>query len=164
MLKKITSIALVCSFLLITSCASILSKSNYAVNINSTPSANISIADRKGVVVYQGTTPTSLKLKSGAGFFKRARYQVSFTKDGFSPVTLPIEFKLDGWYFGNLLIGGVLGMLIIDPATGAMYKLDNEFVNATLVKNVATTNESLKIYAINEIPAEWNNHLQQITE
>ena len=31
---------------------------------------------------------------------------------------------MDGWYAGNILIGGLLGLLIIDPATGSMWKLD----------------------------------------
>ena len=30
---------------------------------------------------------------------------------------------MDGWYIGNILFGGLIGMLIVDPATGAMYNL-----------------------------------------
>jgi hypothetical protein len=30
---------------------------------------------------------------------------------------------MDGWYIGNILFGGVIGFLIVDPATGAMWKL-----------------------------------------
>lgn len=30
---------------------------------------------------------------------------------------------MDGWYWGNILFGGLIGMLAVDPATGAMYKL-----------------------------------------
>jgi hypothetical protein len=77
--------------------------------------------------------------------------------------TVPVQFKLDGWYFGNILLGGVIGMLIIDPATGAMYKLDTEFLNETLSVSTASTNkEELKVLEINEIPSEWTNHLVMI--
>lgn len=31
---------------------------------------------------------------------------------------------INGWYLGNLLFGGLLGWVIIDPITGAMYKFD----------------------------------------
>jgi hypothetical protein len=31
---------------------------------------------------------------------------------------------IDGWYWGNLLIGGIIGMVFVDPLTGAMWKLD----------------------------------------
>ena len=74
----------VASTLLLNSCASIVSKSNYPISINSTPSdAKISITNKKGIEIYKGTTPANLKLKSGAGFFSKASYQVKFEKNGF---------------------------------------------------------------------------------
>ncbi len=156
----------VASTLLLNSCASIVSKSNYPISINSTPSdAKISITNKKGIEIYKGTTPANLKLKSGAGFFSKASYQVKFEKDGYETKIVPINFKLDGWYIGNFIFGGVIGFLIVDPATGAMYKLDTEFVNETLVKSTSTTeNEELKIYTFNEIPSDWKEHLVLISE
>jgi hypothetical protein len=35
----------------------------------------------------------------------------------------PITSKIDGWYFANIVFGGLIGMVIVDPATGAMFKL-----------------------------------------
>jgi hypothetical protein len=32
---------------------------------------------------------------------------------------------MDGWYIGNILFGGLIGILIVDPLTGAMWKLDD---------------------------------------
>ncbi|MEE9439741.1 MAG: hypothetical protein V3V14_12120 [Saprospiraceae bacterium] len=138
-----------------------MSKSSYPISINSSPSeASIVITDKKGVEVYAGNTPATLKLKAGSGFFGKAHYQVKFTKKGYDTKTVPVNFKLDGWYFGNLLLGGFIGMLIIDPATGAMYKLDTEFLNETLFKSTASIDKvELKVYGINEIPAEWTEHL-----
>ena len=156
----------VASTLLLNSCASIVSKSNYPISINSTPSdAKISITNKKGIEIFKGATPANLKLKSGAGFFSKASYQVKFEKDGYETKIVPINFKLDGWYIGNIIFGGVIGFLIVDPATGAMYKLDTEFVNETLVKSASTTeNEELKIYTFNEIPSNWKEHLVLISE
>jgi hypothetical protein len=52
---------------------------------------------------------------------------------------------VDGWYFGNLLFGGLIGLLIVDPATGAMYKLEPNEINCNLVSSaVALTPEELK--------------------
>jgi hypothetical protein len=148
---------------LLTSCASIVSKSSYPISINSAPSeAQIVIKDKKGIEVYSGQTPTTLKLKSGSGFFGKARYQVTFTKAGYQSKTVPVEFKLNGWYFGNILFGGVIGMLIVDPATGAMYKLETEFLNETLLPLKQTASVDLKIYDINEIPNEWKKHLVSV--
>ena len=124
------------SVFLFSSCASIVSKSIYPVSISSNPiGARISITDKFGKEIYLGNTPATVRLKAGAGYFSRAEYQVKFSSPGYDDKIVPITFKLDGWYFGNLLLGGVLGMLIIDPATGAMWKIETEFLNETLSKS-----------------------------
>ena len=147
----------------ITGCASIVSKSIYPVSINSTPSAKIEVTNSSGQVVFEGQTPVSVELESGKKFFKRESYKVKFSQDGYDSQTVPIYFKMDGWYWANLIIGGVIGMLIVDPATGAMYKLDTEFVNVTLLKGVGSLNDpKLKIYGINDIPPQWERHLIRI--
>ena len=160
---KMTAI-LMSTTILLSSCASIVSKSSYPITINSAPSeAKIVIKDKKGIQIFAGQTPATIKLKAGSGFFGKARYQVTFNKNGYDTKTVPVEFKLDGWYFGNLLLGGVLGMLIIDPATGAMYKLDTEFLNETLMQSTASIeNKELKVYTMNEIPTEWSSHLVEV--
>ena len=147
--------------ILFSSCASIVSKSSYPISINSTPSeAKIVIKDKNGIEVFSGQTPANLKLKAGNGFFNKARYQVTFTKNGYDKKTIPVEFKLDGWYFGNIIFEGLIGILIVDPATGAMYKLETEFVNETLVQSTASVQkEELKVHALSEIPTEWRKHL-----
>jgi hypothetical protein len=161
---KMTAVFMASTFLF-SSCASIVSKSSYPISINSAPSeAKIVIKDKKGIEIFSGQTPTTMKLKAGSGFFGKARYQVTFTKNGYDTKTVPVEFKLDGWYFGNILLGGLIGMLIVDPATGAMYKLETEFLNETLVQSTASVQkEELKVYALNEIPTEWKNHLVEVS-
>jgi len=162
MKNKITSLLLLSGFIfLFSSCASIVSKSVYPISINSTPSgAKIIITDKKGNEVYVGNTPATVKLQAGSGFFSKAHYQVKFIKESYETKTVPVNFKLDGWYFGNIIFGGLIGMLIVDPATGAMYKLDTKFLNETLSKPSASLdNKELKIYTINEIPSDWKNHL-----
>ncbi|WP_298758954.1 PEGA domain-containing protein [uncultured Psychroserpens sp.] len=161
MTRKITSLFLASIILFTTSCASIVSKSKYPISIDSSPSgAKITITDKKGNDVYTGNTPATLKLKAGNGYFSKARYEVKFEKEGYDVKIVPVEFKLDGWYFGNILIGGLLGMLIIDPASGAMYKLDTEFLNETLTQSTANVEkDGLKVYALTDIPNEWKAHL-----
>ncbi len=155
-----TASILLSSSILFTSCASIVSKSSYPISINSAPSeAQIVIKDKKGIEIFSGQTPATLKLKSGSGFFGKARYQVTFNKSGYQTKTVPVEFKLNGWYFGNLLFGGFLGMLIIDPATGAMYKIETEFLNETLLPAKTTASNELRVYNLDEIPTEWKKHL-----
>jgi len=162
MYLKMTAI-IMASVFLFSSCASIVSKSTYPLSINSSPSnAKVSITDKKGKEIYLGNTPATVKLKAGAGFFSKAEYQVKFSSPGYDDKIVPITFKLDGWYFGNLLLGGVLGMLIIDPATGAMWKIETEFLNETLSKSTASIDPEMKIMNINEIPENWKTHLVRV--
>ena len=162
MYLKMTAI-MMASVFLFSSCASIVSKSTYPLSINSSPSnAKVSITDKKGKEIYLGNTPATVKLKAGAGFFSKAEYQVKFSSPGYDDKIVPITFKLDGWYFGNLLLGGVLGMLIIDPATGAMWKIETEFLNETLSKSTASIDPEMRIMNINEIPENWKNHLVRV--
>ncbi len=102
-MKKITSL-LLAGVLLLSSCATIVSKRYYPIAINSDPpEAKIIVTDKKGIEVYTGSTPSVLNLKSG-GFFSKARYQVKFIKEGYYTKITPITSEMDGWYFGNLLL------------------------------------------------------------
>ena len=89
--------------IVVSSCASTLSKSSYPLTINSNPSnAKVSITERKGKEIYLGNTPAIVKLKAGDGFFARAEYQVKLSSPGYDPKIVPITFRVDGWCFGNV--------------------------------------------------------------
>jgi hypothetical protein len=160
-IKQTISIALSAVLLLGTSCASIVSKSNYPITINSSPSsAKVTITDKRGVDIYKGNTPTTTRLNASGGFFSKASYRVKIEMSGYDDRIFPVLFKLDGWYFGNLLFGGLIGFLIVDPATGAMFKLDTEYINATLTKSTAEeSTKSLKVIEIDQVPESWKEHL-----
>jgi len=36
------------------------------------------------------------------------------------------------WYIGNLLFGGVLGMVIVDPLTGSMWRFEEKDISVKL--------------------------------
>ncbi len=114
----LTEVAVNCS------CATIVSRSSYPVDFSSDPQgAQLTIQNRDGFVVFEGKTPTTVYLNSSAGYMRREIYRVTYQHPGQEPVTTIIEAELDGWYFGNILLGGLIGMLIVDPLTGAMYKI-----------------------------------------
>lgn len=105
-------------------CASIVSKSQYPVTFDSNPAgANLKIVNRAGRTIYEGSSPATLTLEAASGFFKGELYQVTVsTNSGLGTSTLTPT--LDTWYIaGNIVVGGLIGWLIVDPATGAMYKL-----------------------------------------
>jgi len=118
--------------LVLSGCASIFSGSTQQVTITSQPpGANISVANSAGATVHTATTPATLTLNRGAGYFRSESYKVVVQKEGFAPKELTLTASLNGWYLGNILFGGLIGMLAVDPVTGAMYSFPDS-VSATL--------------------------------
>jgi len=155
---RLAVIIIICAFL--SGCASIVSKTSWPVSIDSKPDGvHVSITNKSGKEVFAGKTPLVTKLKSGSGFFSKESYTVVMTYKGIEKRTINLECSVNGWYFGNLLIGGLIGMLIVDPATGAMYKLDRNEVYEVF-KDDKTS--QLKILDINNIPLEWKTNLIEL--
>lgn len=164
MRKLFLTTLIVASTFIFSGCASIVSKSNWPFSVDSQPQgAAVSIANKKGVEIYKGRTPAAMKLKSGSGFFSKEQYIVTLTMPGYEERKINVECKLNGWYFGNILIGGLIGMLVVDPLTGAMYRLDQDYVSVALNKTdqSVSTNE-LKIITTDEVPAELKSKLIEI--
>ncbi|MGA3265192.1 MAG: hypothetical protein ABSE16_00025 [Verrucomicrobiota bacterium] len=131
---KLIQIGLLASVLSLTGCASIVSKAKWPVSFKSDPpGAQLTISDENGKTVRQGVTPTTIKLASGNGYFKAQNYQVNMKLDGYKEDKGILQAGLNGWYFGNIGFGGLIGMLAVDPATGAMWRLPKEY-SATLSK------------------------------
>jgi hypothetical protein len=65
-------------------CASIVSHSSWPVAFKSTPDqADFTITNKKGEKVHAGTTPATVTLTSGAGYFGGETYNVTFGKNGY---------------------------------------------------------------------------------
>ncbi len=152
------------SAVLLSSCATIISGSKKPVDIRTDPlSANISITDRKGHEVFKGTSQAVVRLRTGAGYFVPARYTVKISYPGYKDKTIEIRASLNGWYFANIFIEGSLGMLIIDPATGAMWRLKNLVIDEKLEKLENSTSAiQLNIIDIREITAAQKAELISI--
>ena len=161
--KSWTAGVLVIVFFL-TGCASIVGKNMYPVAINSHPDeATIVIKDEKGKEMYKGKTPTTITLSSGESYFHAKTYSITFSKPGYEDQTTEIKAGLSGWYFGNILFGGLIGLLIVDPLTGNMWKLPTE-TTITLAEQgkVSKNEQSLKIITINQVPENLRGRLVRL--
>ena len=149
-------LALAVAVISFSSCATLFTPSRYPVSFNTTPDgAGIKIENRAGKTIFEGTTPTTINLKSAAGYMKREEYTITFTKNGYTQKVVHITAEIDGWYIGNLLLGGLPGMLIIDPLTGAMYKIAYE--DRTIHETLQPAGEySLQVHDINNLPININ--------
>lgn len=106
----------------------------------------------------------TVTLETSNGFFTKARYLVEASKPGHETSKTEISAGINGWYFGNLLFGGLIGMLIVDPATGAMWKLEDVYsVNLPATKKMTLGNgSSVNAIDINEVPLHLRGSLVKV--
>jgi hypothetical protein len=76
-----------------------------------------------GESVHTGVTPFTVSLDPKRGFFKGQSYTVRFELEGYKTDEVVLRSQLSGWYFGNIVFGGFIGLLIVDPATGSMWNI-----------------------------------------
>lgn len=111
-------------------CASIMHGSKQEIMFKTTPAgANVTVTDAMGTTHGSCQTPCSIKLK------RKGTYKADIAKAGYAPVNIVLERKSDGWIWGNILFGGIIG-LIIDFSNGAAYKLEPSDVMTTLSANM----------------------------
>ena len=159
-LLRLSVIIITCT--LFFSCASIVSRTNWPLAVDSKPEGvHVSITNKSGKEVFTGKTPVVTKLKSGSGFFGKESYIVAMTYNGGETRKINVECRINGWYFGNLLIGGLIGMLIVDPATGAMYRLESKDIYEVFTDPKTS---QLKILDVNKIPSEWKVNLIELPQ
>src|SRR5690349_18104594 len=66
-------------------------------------------------------TPGVVSLKRNRKYFLPARYTATIEAPGYAPTNVPIGYTVNPWILGNVVIGGVPGLLV-DNATGAAWK------------------------------------------
>ncbi|MGX5820974.1 hypothetical protein ACWKWU_22445 [Chitinophaga lutea] len=145
----------------LSSCATIFSGSKHTFVLNTKPEdAKVTVTDKKGVEVFSGQTPAQVRLKSGAGYFSPARYTITFTKPGYVAQTIPVDFKINGWYFGNIFIGGAIGMLVVDPLTGGMWTIGESAKN--IYRPLRPEGVALELIDVNDLTAEQRQSLVKL--
>lgn len=122
-------VAVFLSMSLLTGCASIIHGSRQDVRVVSEPSGAVV---RVNLNNQATTTPGVLTLNR-----KEVGYVLTFEKEGYKPVEVSLRRTVDGWMFGNIVFGGLIG-LVIDFASGSAYKLTPSDVEATLGEQTAS--------------------------
>ena len=117
---------------LFTGCASIISGRHADVAFDSYPSnAHVIVQDNDGREVASVNTPGTVSLKRNRHYFLPARYTATIIAPGFEPAVVPIRSTVNPWILGNVVIGGVPG-LIVDNATGTAWMPRHSEVHARL--------------------------------
>jgi len=87
------------------------------------PGAKVSIYDRSNRLVQVSTTPFLATLPTKFAYFKGQDYRLVFELPAYATAQVHLQTTVSRWYYGNLLFGGLLGLVIVDPSTGAMFNL-----------------------------------------
>jgi hypothetical protein len=119
-------------------CATIVHSGPRSIPVSSSPAgAKVSIYDRSNALVMTNTTPFFAQLPVKYGYFKGQNYRLEFELPGHAPAVVNLNSSVSGWYFGNLAFGGLIGMLIVDPLTGAMFNLTPDKIEQPLAPGQA---------------------------
>lgn len=109
-------------------CATIMQGSKQGVSMGSSPPGAQITVDGQNM----GVTPMVASLK------RNNTHVVRMSLPGYEPYEITLARKTSGWIWGNLAFGGIPG-LIVDMATGALYKLTPEQVSTNMARTVAMT-------------------------
>ena len=141
--------------LALSGCATIFNGQTQSVTIKSEPEgASLAITNAAGEKVHTGTTPATVTLNRGAGYFKSESYTVVLSKPGFADKQLTITGTMSGWYIGNILFGGLIGILAVDPVTGAMYSFPDTVSGTLDAQKTSRANDQLTIVSTDGLTPE----------
>lgn len=122
-MKKLIVILTAVSTLLLSGCGSIMNGSTQNLSVSATPNvATISLLSSAGALISQSKGSLFYNLKRSNGYFDGADYNIKIDAHGYETKTVSLTSSASGWYIaGNLMLGGLIGWLIVDPATGGMW-------------------------------------------
>lgn len=115
---KFSQLACCAALLSVTACASIVTGSSQTITVASAPSGAKCEVSRDGSAVQSGTTPMSFSLSK-----TRSDLSISCEDSVGAKGTGTSKSGVEPWVVGNILLGGLIG-LIIDLSSGAHNKYD----------------------------------------
>jgi hypothetical protein len=111
---------------LLSDCATIINGKHQTLTFNSVPDgADVRVAGK-----VLGKTPLTISLEKQTGL------TATFEKEGYKPASVNLNTSIDPWFWGNVIVGGVLGSTT-DAAAGTVNKYSQDQYVATLEKTVA---------------------------
>lgn len=136
------------AFFAMAGCATVIHGTRQDVGISSTPTgASITIDN-----LQSGTTPIFAKLR------RKENHVVRITLPGYQSMDLTLTSSVSGWVWGNVAIGGLIG-LAVDAISGGMYKLSPEQLSAALgatsAGTVTKSGDGIYVVVVLKPDANW---------
>ena len=101
---------------------------------------------------------------------------MKIAKEGCTDQTVTVDANVNGWYIaGNLVFGGLVGYLVVDPLTGAMWTLDTKDINVTMEpvkepvkepgkESSLTKPVNFNIVLLQDVPMAYRINMVRITQ
>lgn len=105
------------------SCATIIHGTRQEIGFSSSPTGAIVFIDKKELA----------KTPFIASLTRKDKHLVRIEMPGYEPFEMLITKKVSGWVWGNIVFGGLIG-LIVDAVSGGIYELNPGQVQAALSK------------------------------
>jgi len=122
MIKKFIYVFMVAAFgLFAAGCATIVHGTSTRISIDTVPEGAIARVGEQ-----MTTTPGTLIVKNSQPGV------IEIQKDGYQPATYYLQQQMSGWVWGNVLVGGFIG-IGIDFISGGAYKLTPKDINLSLI-------------------------------
>ena len=160
-----TSLFLLCACLL-SGCASIINGPRQDLTVYSNPTGAKLYID--GIAF--GETPQNISLRrkghAKGDLSKKKAYTVTIELPGYQPYEMEVKRKLNAWFFGNIGLGGLIGV-VVDATNGSMYKLDNKQLVAELQRDgqqVSQNEEGIYIAVTLQADPSWEKVGELIPE
>jgi len=126
-MRKCMTCAVVVILAMLSGCATITKGSTQPVTLHTDPDGAIcDVVREEKTLASVGATPGQVTVDRGWGSL-----EVRCRKNGYQSIDAKVDSEVQGWTFGNILIGGLVGFAV-DAASGAMRQYP-QFVTLTLV-------------------------------
>lgn len=123
-MKKCITAILLASALGLTGCSTIMTGTSQPFTVNSNvPKAKVWVDGG-----YVGEAPIVLSELS-----TKKDHVIRIEAEGYNPVTEVIKREASGWVWGNIFLGGIIG-LGVDMATGGLYIFEKDNITGNLTK------------------------------
>ena len=115
--------------MLLGACATLFSGTKQTIHVDSDPQGAACEMKRNGVLIASFSTPAEVRVE-------KTKHDIVLTcsKPSYDNAYSGADSEIEGWVYGNLIIGGLVGWGI-DSATGA----DNDYRDHIMLKLVPTS-------------------------
>ena len=154
--KRWGYVLLICLAVFFVSCATIVSGKYQTVTFNSEPVGATVIVNGRTL----GKTPLTTSLE------RISEPSAVFEKEGYESVSMALSTSMNGWFWGNIVIGGLLGSTT-DGISGAVHQYSPSSYHVTLKPKGSaffTPRGEIKVYILSNylnIAKELNTSPQE---